>query len=272
MRRKTIISLGLVLVLLSLSFATVAADKQATVYVGHGIPGLALGFDDDALPVDVAVDGDCIPDVEFGKFAGPVLLPGGTYTVIVSLADATVSCDGTPVIEAAVEFEVDGNYTVFAHLTADGEPGEGDLDERGITATRFVNDVDPAVAGHTRLTVRHTAAAPAVDIELYRGWSRGRVVGLIEGLKNPEEAGPLDIRPGGYEAVIWPAADDANSPAGEDEVLLGLEVALKPHTSHIVYAVGITDALTVVTQVIDLGMVPPPRPMPPGPPSGPPSP
>jgi hypothetical protein len=255
MKRKIIISLTLVLALAVLSFAVVSAqDAPAMVYVGHGIPGQALGEDvDNALPVDVLVNDECLLEgFEFEKFVGPVDLPEGEYNIKISLADAEAEnpCEGDPVIEADVEFMAGVNYTVFAHLTEEGAP----------TASVFENDVDSAVAGYTRLTVRHTAAAPAVDIKLYRGWERGRMVGLIEGLENPDQAGPLAIRPGAYEAVIFAAETG-------DEVF-GLPVELEPHKSYIVYAVGSLDpdTFTVLAQVIDLGIVPPPRPAPPVPP------
>ena len=252
MKRRMTLSLLLVLALGSLSLATVAADgHEAMVYVGHGIPGQALGFDDNELPVDVLVNDEiCLLEgFEFGEFAGPVELPEGTYNIKISLADVDDPCSGEPEIEANVEFEAGVNYTVFAHLTAEGAP----------TASLFTNDVTPAVPGTTRLTVRHTAAAPAVDIKLYRGWERGRMVGLIPGLVNPNQAGPLNIRPGAYEAVIL-AADT-------DDIVFALPVELEPHLSYLVYAVGglDTETFTVLVQVIPLGITLPPRPVPPVP-------
>jgi hypothetical protein len=250
MKRKIVISLVLVLSLAVLTFAVVsAAGHQAIVYVGHGIPGESLGLPNE-LPVDVLVnDTICLLEgFEFGEFSEPVSLDAGTYNIKISLA-SDPACSGDPVIEADVTFDAGKTYTVFAHLTADGAP----------TASVFENDVSSAVAGYTRLTVRHTAAAPAVDIKLFRGWGRGRMVGLIEGLMNPEQAGPLNIRPGAYEALILAA--------GTDIEVLGVPVELKPHKSYIVYAVGSLDpnTFTVLVQVIDLGIVPPPRPVPPVP-------
>ena len=161
-----------------------------------------------------------------------------------------------------IEDVVAAEASLFAHLqtlTGDGSAGAGDLLGLGITASKFVNDVSPAVAGYTRLTVRHVAKAPAVDIDLYRGWSRGRMVGSIEGLMNPQQAGPLNVRPGGYEAVI--------KAAGTSDVVLGLPVELNPHISYIVYAVGglDTETFTVLLQALNLGFVTPPRPVPPMP-------
>jgi hypothetical protein len=253
MKLKISISLFLVFALAVMSFAVVSAeDPLAVVYVGHGIPGQALGLEENDLPVDVSVDGGCLLEAfTFGEFAGPVELPAGDYEIAISLADAEDPCSADPVIgPTTVTFESGVNYTVFAHLTEEGAP----------TASVFVNDVSKAVAGYSRLTVRHTAAAPAVDIELYRGWSGGRMVGVIEGLENPEQAGPLNLRPGRYEAVILAA--------GTEDVVLAVPVVLMPHKSYIVYAVGglETETFTVLVQVLELGVVPPGRPVPPAPP------
>ena len=53
-----------------------------------------------------------------------------------------------------VKVPAGANITVVAHLDADGDP----------KLTPFVNDVSKIPAGDARLVVRHTAAAPAVDV------------------------------------------------------------------------------------------------------------
>jgi hypothetical protein len=257
MKRKIVISLVLVLALAALSFVAVSADDPpAMVYVGHGIPGQALGLPGNELPVDVLVNNAlCLLEgFEFGEFVGPVELPAGTYNIKIFLANVDDPCNindplAEPVIEADVPFEAGVNYTVFAHLTADGDP----------TASLFENDVDSAVAGYTRLTVRHTAAAPAVDINLFRGWARGRMVGEIEGLENPEQAGPLNIRPGAYEAAIF-----ALAPMWRCWVCRWCSSRTN-RISFTQWVAWIPETFTVLAQVIDLGIVPPPRPAPPVP-------
>lgn len=252
MKRKIFTSAILVFALLSMSFAIVSADAhEAMVYVGHGIPGKALGLDDNALPVDVLVnDAICLLEgFEFGEFAGPVPLAPDTYNIKISLADVDNPCSGDPVIEADVPFEGGVNYTVFAHLTEVSSP----------TASVYVNDLSDVVSGHTRLTVRHTAAAPAVDIKVARGWGRGRMIGFIEGLANPDEEGPFDIRPGHNAVTIYPT--------GGDEAVLGpAKFVLNPHKAYFVYAVGGLDpeTFTLLPHVIEIGNVPPPRSNPPG--------
>lgn len=59
---------------------------------------------------------------------------------------------------------------MVAHLHASGAP----------VLTPFVNDVSSLAAGKARLAVRHTAAAPAVDV-------RAGGTPVIQGLTNPNE-------------------------------------------------------------------------------------
>jgi hypothetical protein len=265
MYRRVLSVLLIVTVLVALTTALASAEDPAMVSVGHGIPGADLALDD-ALPVDVIVDGACfLHDFEFGQFAGPVELPAGTYAVAVALSDEDPEeCAGAVVIGPVdLTFEAGDNVTVFAHLTGDGEPGPAGVDvlELGITASVFDNDVSDVVAGQTRLTVRHTAWAPAVDIDLHRGWIRGRLIAEIEGLENPDQAGPVDLRPGAYAVSIFPAGGDEavfQVPATEDDEPL----VTNPHLSQIVYAVGSleNETFTLMIQLFELGFKLPPHP------------
>jgi hypothetical protein len=268
MKRKEVIVLLMVTLLLVMSAALAAADDPAMVSVGHGIPGTDLGLDP-ALPVDVIVDGACLlQDLEFGQFAGPLELPAATYTVAVALSDGDPElCTGDVVLGPVdLTFDAGANVTIFAHLTADGQPGPAGVDVGGlgITAAVFDNDVSPIVAGHTRLTVRHTAWAPAVDILLNRGWVRGRSIAEIEGLVNPEQTDPVDLRPGAYAVSIFPLGEDEpvfQLPATEDDRPL----VTHPHRAQLVYAVGSleNETFTLIVQQLDLAKTPPPRPLPP---------
>lgn len=118
----------------------------ATIMLLHGIPG---------TPVDVLVDGKVvIPNFEPGKMQDLTSFAGKTLTNLeVRLAGKTDVAIG-PV--AKFDVPATGNYTVVAHLDAAGKP----------TLTPFKNDTSALEAGKGRLTVRHTAAAPAVDIVL----------------------------------------------------------------------------------------------------------
>lgn len=257
MQRKVFVILTLVLALVALTAALASADAHlAAVSIGHGINGIDLGTDE-ALPVDIIVDGACaVQDLEFGEFVGPNMMPAGTYSVTVALSDGnSETCTGAAAIgPAELTFEAGDNVTVFAHLTDAGAP----------IATLFDNDVSDVVAGHTRLTVRHTAWAPTVDLEMYRGWVRGRLVAEFEDLSNPNQIGPADVRPGAYAVVIYPADSDVpvfQVPATpQDDPFV-----THPHRSQIVYAVGslTNGTFGLMIQTFDLGHVPPPRAVPP---------
>ena len=105
------------------------------------------------------------------------------------------------------------NATVVAHLGEDGTP----------VLTPFVNDVSAIAAGQARVTVRHTAAAPAVDIR-----AGGTVV--APGLANPNEAS-LTVPAGTVSADVVLA--------GTDTVAIGpADLDLAEGTNTIVYAWG----------------------------------
>ncbi len=196
-----------------------ADNHTATVSVLHAVPGLT---------VDVYANGqELIPDFEPGTLTDPLELPAGTYDLQV-FADGE-GPDGTPAIEASgVEVPAGANATVVAHLGEDGTP----------TLTPFVNDVSEIPAGQARVTVRHTAAAPAVDVR-----AGGTVV--APGLTNPNEAS-LEVPAGTVTADVVLA--------GTETVALGpTDLNLKEGTATIVYAIGSAeaDSLDIVAQTID---------------------
>lgn len=199
-----------------------AADQHdaATVSVLHGVPGLT---------VDVYANGEeLIPDFEPGTLTDPLSLPAGSYDLQV-FADGDTPDSADPAIEAnGVEVPAGANATVVAHLDADGNP----------TLSLFANDTSPTAAGEARLTVRHTAAAPAVDVR-----ADGNV--LIEGLTNPDEAS-ADVPAGTYSADVVLA--------GTEDVALGpADVDLAEGTHTIVYAWGSAgdQNLDLAVQTID---------------------
>lgn len=164
MKRKLAIGVGAALALSAFGAApAMAAEGDSTVSVLHGVPGLT---------VDVYIDGaEAIADFEPGTLTDPMMLAAGSYDIQV-FADGDTPDSAEPAIEAmGVEVPASANLTLVAHLTEDGQP----------TLSAFANDTDPIDAGQARLTVRHLAAAPAVDIR-----AGGDV--LVEGLTNPDEA------------------------------------------------------------------------------------
>ncbi|WP_433797189.1 DUF4397 domain-containing protein [Actinoplanes sp. CA-252034] len=196
--------------------AHAAADSQVSVV--HGIP---------KQPVDVYVNGEkTIPDFQPGKVAGPLTLPAGQY-------DIALTKPGAPIADALLtvdDAEVPGgaNISLVAHLGADGKP----------VLTPFVNDTAKLAAGKARLIVRHTAAAPAVDVR-----AGGKPV--FEDLTNPNEA-KADVDAGTVAADVVLAGT-------ETRVLGPADLNLKEGTATIVYAIGSADdkTLDIVAQTVD---------------------
>ncbi|MEU7697812.1 DUF4397 domain-containing protein [Streptomyces sp. NPDC039028] len=180
-----------------------AEDGQATVSVLHAVPGLT---------VDVfAGDKELLPDFEPGTLTDPLKLDAGSYDIKV-FKDGE-GPGGTPAIEKTVEVPAGANATLVAHLTADGKPA---LDA-------FVNDTSKVPAGKARLTVRHVAAAPAVDV-------RAGGTPVFKGLENPKEA-TAEVAAGTVNADVVLA--------GTDTVAIGpAELDLAEGSNTIVYAWG----------------------------------
>lgn len=192
------------------------ADSKVTVV--HGIPG---------QPVDVYVNGEnIIPNFQPGKVAGPLSLPAGSY-------DIALTKPGDPVGDALLTVEDaevpgDANVSLVAHLDEGGKP----------VLTPFANDTSKLAVGEARLIVRHTAAAPAVDIR-----AGGKPV--FEGVTNGKE-GKADLAAGSVSADVVLAGTDTR-------VLGPADLNLAEGTATIVYAVGSADdkTLDIVSQSIE---------------------
>jgi hypothetical protein len=139
---------------------------DATVTVLHAIPA-GLGAD----VVDVYAGSTLlVDDLEPGKLT-TIKVPRGTYDLAV-LPDGRSPGSTAPLASAPTSrIPAGANLTVAAHLTAAGRPA----------VTVFTNDTSTVGRGKGRLTVRHVAAAPPVDVR-----SAGSV--LLSGLRNPREA------------------------------------------------------------------------------------
>ncbi|MET8148367.1 DUF4397 domain-containing protein [Actinoplanes sp. NPDC049668] len=193
------------------------AKANSQVSVVHGIPGQA---------VDVYVNGEkTIPDFQPGKVAGPLSLPAGEYDIALTKPGEAVG-DALLTVDNA-EVPGDANLSLVAHLNEGGEP----------TLTPFVNDTTKLAAGKARLIVRHTAAAPAVDIR-----AGGQPV--FEGVTNGKE-GKADLDAGKVSADVVLAGTDTR-------VLGPADLDLAEGTATIVYAVGSAEdkTLGIVSQSI----------------------
>jgi MYXO-CTERM domain-containing protein len=221
---------GAAAALLLVATGSAAADARpsqeagARIHLLHGIPD---------TPVDVEANGEnVIEGFEFGDTEDLSALAGQT------LAGLTVKPAGTD--DVAIDggdlaLPAEGNVTAVAHLDAEGTP----------TLTVFENDTSAVAAGQGRLVVRHTAAAPAVDVK-----ANGEVA--FSNLSNPNEAA-ADLPAGTVSAEVVPTGAD------EPVVIGPADLPVAEGSSLIVYAVGSLDGGTIqtLTETIDgLGSAP----------------
>lgn len=203
--------LGVLALLAFTAAAPAAAQDSSDVYVVHGIPG---------VDVDVYVDGALTLEGFAPKdIAGPLSLPAATYDIEIfaAVADpAAASADRTDdaVISASPAVPGGANLSVVAHLDETGTP----------VLAAFANDVTPAGAGNGRLTVRHTAAAPTVDIV-----AGGEAVAPFVNLSNGGEA-KADLPAGDYPTGI--------AATGTTDALVDAPVTVIEGENLVVYAIG----------------------------------
>lgn len=205
------------LLLQSIDLPSPGAFGTATVV--HGVP---------SLTVDVYLNGNlALPGFAPESVVGPLLLAATDYEVAIYPAGAN-PLTTAPAISGMTTLPAGANASIVAHLDADGKP----------TLTVFVNDVSEIAAGDARLVVRHTAAAPAVDIVA------NEALKLFENVTNPNE-GQIDVAADTYGVTI--------NAAGTDTVAFDAgDVALAEGTSTIVYAVGdlVGGSFTLLIQAI----------------------
>ncbi len=203
--------------LTALTVQAASADDGARIHLIHGIPD---------TDVDVSAGGEVVFEgFSFGDTQDLSALAGST------LEDLTVTLAGTDTaaIEAGdVSLPADGNFTVVAHLDGEGTP----------TLSVFENDDSTIEAAKGRLTVRHGAAAPAVDI-----LANGDVA-----FSNVENGagGTVDLDVGTISASVVPTGET------EPVVIGPADLEIKDGEHLLVYAVGSLEdeTLTVVTESI----------------------
>ena len=194
------------------------AASNATVSILHGVPGAT---------VDVYANGKALlKNFKPGTLTDPQQLPAGTYDL--KVVKAGDGAKGDAVIEANnVKVPGGANITVAAHLSENGDP----------KLTPFVNDVSKLSAGEARVTVRHIAAAPAVDV-------RAGGDPVFTNLSNPNQKS-AEVDAGTLKADVVLE--------GTDDVVIGpASLDLAEGTTNIVYAWGSAedDNLKLAVQTI----------------------
>ena len=177
------------------------AQDEVDVTVVHAIPGLT---------VDVAVDGEvALDDFTFEGDDNPAVLtlPAGAE-FDVEILDET----GTDTLLGPVTVVADVALSLVAHLDAEGEA----------TVSEFEDVFPPLCAGEGGVVLRHTAAAPEVDVAV-----EGTVLGTFA---NGEELAAA-LPAGTYEAEV--------RLAGTDTVAIGpVDLEVLEGVATVVYAVG----------------------------------
>jgi hypothetical protein len=201
--------LGLVAVLallaVGLGAGPASAAGTATVSVLHAVPGVT---------VDVYANGQkLLTNFTPGTLTDPMSLPAGSYDLAVFPAGSNPSTTQPAAEAKGVSVPAGANATLVANLDAQGKP----------TLKAFVNDVSSVPAGKARVTVRHVAAAPAVDV-------RANGTPVITGLTNPSEK-TLVVPAGTVKADVVLA--------GTSTVAIGpADLPLAEGTTTVVYAWG----------------------------------
>lgn len=205
------------------------AQTNSDVYVVHGIPGVT---------VDVYVNGALTLDsFDPESVAGPLSLPAGDYDIDIFAEAETAPAASSGRSDAAVidvTAAVPGgeSVSVVAHLDASGTP----------SLTAFVNDLSDTARSEGRVTIRHTAEAPAVDII-----AGGAAVAPFTNLTNGNEA-VADLPAGDYPTGI--------AAAGTTTELVPAPVTATAGQNLVVYAIGsLGSSFTLITQSFD-GLLP----------------
>ena len=201
---RKLIMMFVALALASVPGAAFAQSDDGTVTVVHGVPG---------LDVDVYVnDALTLPGFTYGTVTDPLTLPAGDYDIDIRAAGDDAS--NPPVLTELVTLPAGANATIQANLDGAGSP----------QISVWVNDISTIGAGNGRVTVRHTAAAPNVDILANDG-------ALFADVPNGAE-GVADVPAGDYNIKVT-AAGDASTVVTEVDPF-----NVPEGTNVIVYAIG----------------------------------
>ncbi|WP_426574632.1 DUF4397 domain-containing protein [Aquihabitans sp. McL0605] len=212
------------------SGAAPKASAPSKVYVIHGLP-----LDDKGTKVDVYAGaaggavGDAgllADDFTFKHVAGPVSLAPASYTVYIAAptADDDGKLSASEVIfSKTLDVPSGKNLSAIASFDGSGKP----------TINVFNNSTTKAPAGGGRVSIRHAANAPAVNVDLgYYPWNR--TFSFFNRRYGPAENGQqadVTTMAGRYDVVVHVAGSGARVAA-----VPRLRVAANQLTA--VYAVG----------------------------------
>jgi Domain of unknown function (DUF4397) len=203
-RRIPLLALAAMVAATAFPASAAAADK-GKVTVVHAVPDLT---------VDVyANDGLFLEDFEPGTITPPARLDPGHYDIEVTPANsASVALSATASVDSGTD------AAAVAYLEKNGDP----------TLGLFKNNQRPIRERRARVTVRHTAAAPEVDVRYKRPGGKWKLV--TTDLMNGEQAKRgFRARRYRFDVVL----------SGKDTRVLGpVTLKLERRTHYFVYAWG----------------------------------
>jgi hypothetical protein len=215
--------------------ANAVSDTTADVWVVHAVPG---------VNVDVWINGEPGP-ADLLDFAPEEVVPlvdlePGEYVIDIQPAGVDLPGEGEGLITLTADVAAGVSYTLVAHPEVDAFAG-GELDVDLLTISAFENNISELAAGETRVTARHTADAPAVDILANGG-------AIFEDVVNGVGA-DIDVPADTYTVGI--------AAAGSTDAIFEADLDLAAGTAYFVHAFGNVDDLGVVVFTIDgLGAAP----------------
>ena len=175
---------GAAMVLLAVGQAQTANAQDPGVVIVHGINGTDLGFDKD-LPVDIRIGDTCaFTDVIFETQTDvqavddPANLPVQISLAFDPNAGADPDdCEGLVVIDTTLDVLFGQTAVIIAHLNDSGQP----------KASIFNANLAELPSGKARVSVQHTAAAPAVNVVI-KPYRKLKNAAFITDLTNSEQA------------------------------------------------------------------------------------
>jgi Domain of unknown function (DUF4397) len=194
------------------------------VTVVHGLRGIVA---------DVYVDNTlALPAFEPERVTDPVPLPAGQHHIDIRVTGKPANA--APDVSGDVEVLAGVRQSVVAHLSEAGTP----------TLTAYLDNLSAVPAGQARAVVRHTAAAPAVDVGLDQ---------TVVAAALTEPAGTTATVPAGtYQISVW-------QPGTRTALAAPQSATLNEGAATVMYLIGSAQANTlawVAEQIPDLATPP----------------
>ena len=221
LRRRVALGPALIAALVLVAPSATPASAQVptgTVTIVHAFRGLVA---------DVYLDGKvALQGFEPERTTAPLQIPAGDHAVAVR--EAKADPNSPPAVAGTLKVTAGANISAVVHTAQDGKP----------TMTQFDNDVNRVAPGTARLVVRHTAAAPAVNV-IVDGTP------LAANLVNPNQSPALELSAAAHQVTV-------DAAGGGTAVVPPDRVTLADGTVQFLYLIGSTSDNSVgwLTQTV----------------------